>query len=143
MGKPSITFENQGKGSSKQDKAGIAFDAWNGRPQIPRRQVEFVTRLGGQTLVMSNIKRESTPTQVVAYIGQEGASSSVAIKSLQATIKSLEDNIGTRFTWTDEGGETIPRCYIVDLSYTIKAVDGPVKALATIQMTIMVDEETK
>lgn len=119
----------------------IDFVSWQQRPQKQMRQVEYTTRLGGSKLIVSNLKNESPASSVTAVITSNAASTKASVEALEATIQTLADNIGTRFTWTDENGVVIDRCYIMSMTYNIKAVEGPAKAIATLNMTVMTDIE--
>ena len=46
---------------------------------------------------------------------------------------------GNSYLFTDENNIVTERCYIVNMNYNIRAVDGGAKAIATVQMTVMTD----
>jgi hypothetical protein len=121
----------------------IIFDSWQQRPQQEVQQVEYTTRLGSSQLVISKIKKESPPSQVTAIIGAGAGSNSdsveLAIKNLETTIKPLRDNLGKKFEFTDEHGIVLDRCYIMSLSYNIKACTGTYSAICTLNMLVMTD----
>lgn len=138
MGQATITFTGL---DSKKPKAtsAISFVSWQQRPMQQERVVEYTTRLGGSQLIISNVKNESPASSVLATLSSNAADVTAAVKALETAIKTLRDNIGTRFTFTDENGIVIERCYIVNMTYNIKAVDGGAKAIANLQMTVMTD----
>ena len=125
----------------KYDATTINFISWVGRPQQSKKVIEYTTRLGGSQLIISNIKNEASPTQVVAMLAYDNLSNNVevAIEALEAQITILRDNIGKRAVFTDEVGITISRLYVMDFQYTIKAVAGGADALATLNMTVLTD----
>ena len=134
-GKAKITFA----GAVAAQNTTIEFVSWQGRIQKPKKVVEYTTRLGGSRLVISNIKKESQLTTSIAVMSSTGADVTDAVIDLEDKIKTLRKKQGDRFTWTDENGIEIERCYLVDFSYVIKAYDGASKALATISFQIMTD----
>ena len=117
----------------------ISFVSWQQRPQRQQRVVEYTTRLGGSSLVISNIKNESQPSQVNAIIASTKATVKEAMADLETQIATLNANIGTRFSFSDESGIITENCYIMNMTYNFKAVDGGARAIAIIQMTIMTD----
>lgn len=127
--------------SRPNNTTAIMFTSWNGRPILQQRQVEAVTRLGGSKLIISNLKKESPQTQVTAILTSNAADVKASIAELETTVQTLGDNKGTRFKYTDENGLVIDNCYIVgDISYNIKACDGPAKAIAYLNFIILTDK---
>jgi hypothetical protein len=136
--KAKITFTGLNSSQPRLVTA-IEFVSWQQRPMKQMRQVEYTTRLGGSQLVISNVKNESPASSVSAIIAENQTTVAASITALEATLEVMRKNIGTRFTFTDENNIVTERCYIVNMNYNIRAVDGGAKAIATVQMTVMTD----
>jgi len=136
--KAKITFTGLNPSQPRVATA-IEFISWQQRPMQQMRQVEYTTRLGGSQLVISNVKNESPASSVSAIIAENGATVNASVSALEETLEVIRKNIGSRFTFTDENNIVTERCYIVNMNYNIKVVDGGAKAIATVQMTIMTD----
>lgn len=115
------------------------FISWQQRVMKPQNQVEYTTRLGGKSLIISNIKTESPVSNVVAVMRSNKVILKEAIEQLEAIAQTFRDNIGVRFSWIDDNGIVTERCYIVNMTYNIKAYDGPSIALAEYNFQIMTD----
>jgi hypothetical protein len=134
-----ITFTGLNAGKPT-DKTELSFISWKQRIMLQQRQVEYTTRLGGSQLIISNVKNESPVSQVTAVIQSNLVDVKTSIQDLENKMKTLSDNVGTMFTWTDDNGLVRERCYIVaPITYNINAVAGAAKAIATVSMSIMTD----
>lgn len=132
MANPKVTFTQKTK--SRELSVPVEFLTWQGRPQYARPILDKTTRLGGNQVVMSVQKTEAVTTSAQAYIG------GTTVAELEEKIISLQSNIGSRGTWTDEAGNIINNFYILDISYTITAVSGAHNFIAALNILCTTDD---
>jgi len=138
MGKAKITFESDGDLLNGV----IEFTTWNQRPMQPQQKIDYTTRLGGSQLIISKINVSSPVSSVTATLTSNLDDYSSAFDAVNSKITLLSENIGKRFTWTDENGIVQERCYIVDFtSYNIQRIDGGAKVIATLNFQVATDKE--